>query len=1002
MRRSILRGALVSHVLLVPMLAHAQQTSITGKVSDASGASIAGAAVTAQVTGGASYHTVSDKDGIYQFPGVQAADYSIKVEDAGFNTVIEKVTVLIGTAQTANVVLTASGGNTTVTVTSEALAIDTTTSQVAGQIDPDTFKKLPLNGRNYLDLAQLVPGIRRNAITNNSPLGSLNGGRQQFNLDNQQVTSNGADSSFGQPQFSRDALSQFQIITSQFDATQGRTDQLVMNLQSKSGVNQLHGSAFGYFRNDVFDAADPVTRTVLPFSDQQYGGTIGGPIKHDKLWFFASYEGEHRPQQTNTVPFGFTPASFSYANTLKNNEYLGRLDYQPDEKDHIFGRFYRFDTASPDLLPSGNASISRQYTNSVAPYGMIASWTRNISPNLVNTLFGSWYYTSNLNSPLVPSIQFTMPSATIVGAAYNYPSHLPVSVFQFRDDAFWLKGKHSIKFGLEYLRELNNGSFPQNIRGVANLAAEPRIYSTPIVPVAVAGQTGCVVATDPWGCESYDQVFPNQLDPSTWDYKNISKHVSAYTQGFGNFNTNINRNIFGTWFQDDWKIRPNLTLNMGLRYDNDLGLITAGNNTVNGIISPQHGNNANFSPRLGVSYDIFGKGKTVLRAGLGVYYAEIIANQSIDAQLFNGVQTVQAAVTQAALNPATFNILNPFAGQDTSAFIANPQNVVQAVQVQDKTIRTPWSGTGSIGIQQDLSHGVVASIDYSQLRVHHDWSRLDQNTVLDPSTGWNAFNVGSPSATCPTGCVTSRVQPNTHYSTIATFHTDDAIANQTKSLMVSVRDRTSFGFTGLLAYTYGLQKDNSSGPFSYASNPYNPQNEWGNSVDDQRHTLSATGNYQWKWGISGGLLYHFGSGLAYATTVSAAPTALVLSSSSNRSYCLARVGTICSHASSLIAKTYNDPKHDHFDAATGLTTTDRNSFRGLPIERLDANLNKVFTIKERFKVTTTVEAFNLLNHSNFGSYNTVVSSATYGTPLSTSGVLGFYARQLQFAARLDF
>ncbi len=975
--------------LLLCFTAHAQQTSITGKVVDATGAVVAGASVTAQVVGGASYHTVSDKDGIYQFPGVQAADYTITVEEAGFSTLIEKVTVLIGEPATVNATLTASGGTTSVMVEAQAQTIDTTSSQVAGQIDPQTFAKLPLNGRNYLDLAQLVPGIRRNAITNNSALGSLNGGRQQFNLDNQQVTANGADSSFGQPQFSRDALSQFQIITSQFDATQGRTDQIVVNLQSKTGNNNWHGSAFGYFRNDVFDASDPITKTVLPFSDQQYGGTVGGPIKHDKLWFFTSYEGEHRPQTTNTVPFGFTPAPYSFSNTLKNNEYLGRLDYQPDEKDHIFARYYRFDTSSPDLLPSGNSSISRQYTNSVSPYGLIGSWTRNISANLVNTFFTSWYYQSNLNSPLVPSIQFTFPSGTIVGAAYNYPSHLPVSVVQFRDDAFWLKGKHSLKFGLEYLREGNNGQFPQNIRGVATISAEPRVYSN----------TACNPATDAWKCEPYDQVFPNQLDPTTWDYTNLSRLTSAYTQGFGNLNTNINRNIFGTWLQDDWKVRSNLTLNLGLRYDNDLGLITAGNNTVNGIVSPQHGNNANFSPRVGFSYDVLGTGKTVIRGGLGIYFAEIIANQSIDAQLFNGVQTVQAAATVGT----GFSLQNPFAGRDTSSFTANPQNIVQAIQVQNSVIRTPWSGTGSFGVQQDLSHGLIGSIDYSQLRVHHDWSRLDQNTVYDPTTGWNQFRVGAASTTCPTGCVAGRVIPNTHYSTIATFHTDDQVANQTKSLMVSLRERTTHGFTGLLSYTYGLQKDNSSGPFSYASNQYNYANEWANSVDDQHHTLSASGDYQWKYGIRGGLLYHFGSGLAYASTVGGAtPTGFVLSASANRSFCTARTGSICSHAPALVTATYDNPIHNHFDGTTGLTTVDRNSFRGIPIERLDANLNKVFAIKERYRITTTVEAFNLLNHSNYGSYNTVISSATFGAPTSTSGILGFYARQLQFSARLDF
>jgi hypothetical protein len=115
-------------------------------------------------------------------------------------------------------------------------------------------------------------------------------------------------------------------------------------------------------------------------------------------------------------------------------------------------------------------------------------------------------------------------------------------------------------------------------------------------------------------------------------------------------------------------------------------------------------------------------------------------------------------------------------------------------------------------------------------------------------------------------------------------------------------------------------------------------------------------------------------------------------------------GSICSHVSTAnyLTTLYNDPRHNHFDPATGLTTVDRNSLRGIPVERVDANLAKVFTLHERFKITTAVEAFNLLNHSNYGSYNSVISLANYGTPTSTSGVLAFYARQLQFSARLDF
>ena len=998
--RSLLRS--IFAVLVLAGTAWGQQTSIIGKVTDTSGRVIASATVIAQVQGGGTYKTLTDGVGIFQLPGLAAASYDLKITAEGFAESIDRVQLLLGQAATVNITLKPAGDSTSVTVTNTDSVLETTTSEVAGNIDPEQMQKIPLNGRNYMDLTELVPGIRRNAITNYSPLGSLNGGREQFNLDGQQVTANGADASFGQAQFSRDAISQFQVITNQFDATQGRTDQLVMNMQSKSGTNPLHGSAFGYFRNDVFDAADPVTHTVLPFSDEQYGGTLGGRIVTDKLWYFGSYEGEHRPQQTTTTPFGFVAQTYNFSNTLNNNEYLARGDYQPSRKDHIFARYFYFSNTQPDLVPSGTSSISRQYTSSLSNYGVIGSWTRTIAPNLVNTFFGSWFYQSNLNQPLVPSIQFTFPSQ-VIGAAYNYPSHLPVSVFQFRDDAFWLKGRHSVKAGFEYLRELNDGSFPQNVRGVATVSKDPTGFSTPL---------------------SWDQAFPNQLDPTTWNYAAISPYVTAYTQGFGNFNTNIKRNILGVWAQDDWKVLPRLTLNLGVRYDNDLGLITAGSVNINGVVGPTQGNNLNFSPRFGLAYDVFGTGKTVVRGGLGIYFAEIVANQSIDGQLFNGVQTVQAAATISS----GFSLTDPFNGVAPSTFIQNPQNVYQAIQVEAASIRTPWSGEGSIGVQQEIASGITASLDYSQLRVHHDWARGDANTVFDPSTGWNQVNIGAANAAkgCPNGCVTSRVQPNSHYSTIATFYTPDYVSSQLKNILASVRARTRFGLSGLLSYTYGLEKDNSGGPFSYASNPYNYANEWANSVDDQRHTMAAEVDYQWKWGIRGGLLYHFGSGLAYAPTVGGtAPTALVLSSSANRSFCLepsgytpysVLPGSLCSHlsagaaasggasavAASYVAKVYNSAAHDHFDAATGLTTVDRNSFRGLPIERVDANLAKSLRIHDRYVVTTTVEAFNLLNHSNFGSYNTVITSSTYGQPASTSGVLGFYARQLQFAARLDF
>ena len=222
---------------------------------------------------------------------MRAAKYLLRLQAPGFAPAERTLNLLVGQVANVDVTLQLATASTMVAVESVAAAVDTSTSTVSGDVSPTEVSRVPLNGRNYLQLAALVPGITSNDVTN-SPLGATDGGKLQINVDGQQVTQNSAGDSFGEPQYSQDAIDQFQIIMNRFDATLGRSSRVQVNVQTKSGGNQYHGTLYGYFRNDAFNASDPVAHKVLPFSDQQFGGTVGGRILKDKLFFFFAYEGE--------------------------------------------------------------------------------------------------------------------------------------------------------------------------------------------------------------------------------------------------------------------------------------------------------------------------------------------------------------------------------------------------------------------------------------------------------------------------------------------------------------------------------------------------------------------------------------------------------------------------------------------------------------------------------------------------------------------------------------
>jgi hypothetical protein len=923
----------------------AQQTAISGVVTDPSGDGIAAVKVRASAAnGGSAYSTLTNSTGLYRLPSLIAAEYVVRVDAPGFAPAERTVTVGLGVSLELNIELHLAKVTSTVEVSTSVDSLAITSSQVASNIDPRQMENIPLNGRNWMELSLLVPGITRNAL-NPTPVNGGDGGKFQLNVDGQQVTQNTAGSSFGQPGYSRDGVAEFQVVTNRFDATLGRSSRLQINAQTKSGTNQLHGTAYGYFRNDAFNAADPIAQRVLPYSDQQFGGTFGGPLIKDKLWFFGAYERERQPGTIFTKPTGFGGLSFTFPTKQTTFTYLGRLDYQKSDTDRFSLRFSGHGFDNPFTNVGGADHPSRATKSNTGSFNALITWTKVYSAALVNEFKVGFSYFTWGNVAIVPSQEYRL-GVTTVGGPYNYPGTQYQDGLQFRDDLFWLKGAHSFKMGAEIIDEVHTGFFQQNVRGVVTSFSSP--------PSNLAA------------------VFPTWNDPSTWNLAVLGQTAASFVQGFGNFDLDITRKTLGFWFQDDWKVSRRLTLNLGLRYDNDLDMLGSAPKLKSGLAVPTHGDNFNVAPRVGFVCDLFGGRKTLIRGGAGLYYADIQANQFYDQQLFNGQTTIQAAVQ--AKPGQLIDLTRPF-GSATGADFVNGTIVPpsQAIQLVSPSAQTPYSLQVSIGAEHEIASNWTVAADYVHWRVYHEWMRMDQNFFYNPATG---FNMNPATAG----------RPDPRFTSILRFLTPNAGGSLFDDFQMEVRRRFARGLMVAGSYTLSRLKDSTTGAFSVPNNPFNLAGEWSNGSEDQQHTLSVNGAYQLKWGFQLSGLYRFGSGSAFASTAAGDPFG---AAGSNRTF-LASV------------KTYNNPA-DNTTApyAPGYLITKRNQLYGQPISRFDARLSKSFIVKERFRLIALAEAFNLLNRANFGAYGTVITSPNFGVQAQNLN-LPYGPRMLQFAGRFEF
>src|SRR5881396_67946 len=594
----------IGAILMLPVSGHAQESTVSGTVTDPSGAVIPGVGVTATHTeSGNKFEARTDERGGYRLL-VRIGNFRVTAELPGFGTVNRNIEVLVGQTAVVNIEMMPSTIAETVNVTGEVPLVDTETSKVSSNIDPRQMQDLPLNGRNWMDLSLLAPGARRNDAN------GLVQNRQGYSLtkvDGQEVTTSyhsAVDSE--QPTYSRDAIAEFEVIANRFDASQGRTAGMLVNAVTKSGTNVLAGTFAGYFRDDRFNAADFVSKRVLPYSNQQLSGTLGGPIVKDRVHFFGSYEYEREPK-TYTYNSPYPAFNVDVHFPARVHKLLGRLDYQFSPATRLSVRasgfnnlFYAGANAATDHPSAGGTRgrVATQY---------FATLTHVISNRTVNQLKGGLTNYERQDQPNVrwkgadfPYHPILHGGPVIIQLRGYTIGASPINIFQdtqsIRDDLSTHLGPHDLKVGGEYLRFHNNYGWCLRCDGV------------------IVADT----ATPPANLES---LFPVWNDASTWNLAplaSITRWV-YHTVSDTEHRYNIVRHLFAGWLQDDWKVQQNVTLNLGLRYDIDSNAHSEKVRFLPWLPGNLPHDKSNLAPRLGINFGL--NDRTVLRGGYGLFYA---------------------------------------------------------------------------------------------------------------------------------------------------------------------------------------------------------------------------------------------------------------------------------------------------------------------------------------------------------------------------------------------
>ena len=1021
-------------LLLIPLLttvvsAQTFRGTILGTITDPNDAVVAGATITVKNTStGLERSTGTDSTGNYTVPELPIGPYEVRVEQPGFVTaVVSNVMVEVASERRVDVKLVVAGAQNLVLI-APTTQVETTTNTLGGTITTKDAADLPINGRDFTKLLVMVPGATGDPSgATDSPgsfgLFSANGNRGRANnylLDGTDMNDGYRNlpaineaGVFGTPAtiLPIEAISEAAIL-SNFEAEYGRNSGAIVNIVTKSGTNDFHGSLFEFFRNNKLDARNffnPEPDPQTAFRNNQFGGAIGGPIKRNQTFFYFAYEGQRErvglnstarvpdPREisalggpTNPViarllarnpwpapnrplePFDNSGEPNLFVTTPASNDVdslIAKIDHSFNNDNQLTGRYFfgTSDQSFPLAILAGNILPGFNTTTPTTVHLVSLSYLKILSSTKVNELrfgynrFDEGFFPEDndfdprsigLNTGITNEQDFGLPQIRIqddlgianVGATLSVPRARVDSNFHIIDNFSWKLDRHDLKFGYEFRRTTVDQFFDAGYRGRLDFA-------------------------------------------SLEDF--LSGTLSGGRAARGNSNRNTLQNSHATYLQDTFRWSPQLTLNLGLRWDY-FGVIEERDNLLSnfdpavGLVQvgspglPRLYNRDwnNFSPRLGLAWNLHGKGKTVVRAGWGLFY-DAFSQDFFAGQLPFNTFNPGPAFNPVGPAPILFSFsTEPVIQDGVPIFTDFLDSDVFAV---DRNLRTPYIQNYNLNIQHELFRNGVFEIGYVGSAGRKLFRYRDINQPLNPSVSSERPFDNGPFA--PSGGTFFYVN-NLETSAFSNYN-----ALQTS---FSVRDRR--GFSSQVYYVWSHSIDNASDGQDYVANATQPDNshctrcEKANSNFDNRHRFVASVSYAFPnlWESHP----RFGKGWQVNTVVtvrSGNPFHLTLFDDYNNTgeffprpdvvgdpYAGTRAPDRFINLAAFAVPCTLDPSGDG-SAGSCIPGTwhfgslGRNALRGPGYHNVDFSIFKDTDITEKLKIQLRAEVFNIFNHPNFSN-----------------------------------